>query len=73
MMQFIIMRLIAYYWSKKSKGPENINLNTKGQKQLNPSLKPHIIAAKASKKDAYDKDDANNAIQSDSSFGTGLR
>jgi predicted Na+-dependent transporter len=30
MMQFIIMGLIAYYWSKKSKGPEDIKVNTKG-------------------------------------------
>jgi predicted Na+-dependent transporter len=30
MMQFIIMGVIAYYWSKKSKGSQDIKLNTKG-------------------------------------------
>jgi len=30
MMQFIIMRVMAYYWSKKSKGPEDIKVNRKG-------------------------------------------
>jgi MFS family permease len=38
-----------------------------------PSIKPQIVAAKASKKEAFDKDDAKNAMQSASSFGTGLR
>lgn len=30
MVQFIIMGVIAYYWSKKSKGLEDIKVNTKG-------------------------------------------